>query len=83
MPTSPDFKVLKEKKIDEETTLKVTKNLMSGRIFVEFISVDPRIVLQKNFQDSRLGKRESEEFSKSITSTDQLREYFGLEKKEK
>ena len=81
MPTSPDFKVLKEKKIDEDTTLKVTKNLMSGRIFVEFISVDPRIVLQKNFQDSRLGKRESEEFSKSITSTDQLREYFGLEKR--
>lgn len=75
---STDFKLIKEKKIDTLTTLKITKNLMSGRIFVEFASEEPRIVLQKNFPDSWDGRLKSEEFSKSINSTDQLKEYFGI-----
>lgn len=82
MATNSDFKTIKEKKIDKETTLKITKNLMSGRIFVEFASINPKLVLQKNFQDTREGKLKSEEFAKSIKSADQLREYFGLKKKE-
>ena len=82
MSTNTDFTLIKEKKIDKETTLKITQNIMSGRIFVEFRSNNPRIVLQKNFQDSLYGKLKSEEFVKSIKSTDQLREYFGLKKKE-
>lgn len=82
MSTNTDFTLIKEKKIDKETTLKITQNIMSGRIFVEFTSNNPRIVLQKNFQDSLYGKLKSEEFVKSIKSTDQLREYFGLKKKE-
>jgi hypothetical protein len=82
MSTNSDFTLIKEKKIDKETTLKITKNIMSGRIFVEFTSDNPRIVLQKNFQDSLYGKLKSEEFVKSIKSTDQLREYFGIKKKE-
>ena len=69
MSVNPDFKLLKEKKIDKETRLKVTKNLMSGRIFVEFSSVNPNIVLQKNFPDSLDGKKNSEEFAKSIKNT--------------
>jgi hypothetical protein len=77
-----DFKLLKEKKLDKDTTLKVTQNLMSGRIFVEFSSANRKFVLQKNFQDTRSGKKESEEFSKSIRSTDQLKEYFGIKTKE-
>ncbi len=77
-----DFKTLKEKKIDKETTLKITKNIMSGRIFVKFVSDNPRIVLEKNFQDSLYGKKESEKFAKSITSTEQLRAYFGIKKKD-
>jgi hypothetical protein len=78
-----DFKLLKEKKLDKETTLTIKQNLMSGRIFVEFVSTNPGLVLQKNFQDNYDGKTKSEEFSKSIKSTDQLRKYFGLKKKEK
>ena len=83
MSINSDFKLIKEKKVDKETTLKISKNLMSGRIFVEFASVDPKIVLQKNFQDSREGKLKSEEFAKSIRSTDELRKYFGIKKSKK
>lgn len=76
--SATDFKTIKEKKIDEETTLKISQNLMSGRIFVEFKSNNPKIVLQKNFQDSYEGKLQSQVFAKSIKSTDQLRKYFGI-----
>jgi hypothetical protein len=82
MSANSDFKLLKEKKIDKDTTLKITRSLMSGRIFVEFTSVDPKIVLQRNFQDNYYGRLESEEFSKSIRSTEQLRERFGIRKVE-
>ncbi len=81
MSTNSDFKLLKEKKLDKVTTLKVTKNIMSGRIFVEFTSIEPRIILQKNFPDSWDGKKKSEEFAKSIGSTEELREYFGIGEK--
>ena len=80
MSTQSDFKTLKEKKVDKNTTLKVSQNLMTGRIFVEFASQNPNIVLQKNFQDNFYGRQESEKFSKSIRSTEQLRDYFGLKK---
>lgn len=78
MAANPDFKLIKEKNLDKETVLKVTKNIMSGRIFVEFACSSPRIVLQKNYQDNLDGKKKSEEFSKSIKNTEQLKEYFGL-----
>lgn len=81
MAVNTDFKLIKEKKVDKETILKVSKNIMSGRIFVEFTSQNPNIVLQKSFQDSVHGKLESEKFAKSITSTAQLRQYFGICKK--
>jgi len=76
-----DFKLIKEKKLDEETTVRVTKNIMSGRIFVQFTSNNPRMVIQKNFQDDIFGKIESEKFVKSIKNTKQLRAYFGLDSK--
>jgi hypothetical protein len=82
MAVNTDFRTIREKKIDEETILKVSQNLMSGRIFVKFVSDNPRIVLEKNFQDSYDGKLKSEEFAKSIRSTEQLREYFGIKNKE-
>lgn len=78
MSTNSDFKVIKEKKLDKETKLKISQSLMTGRIFVEFTSTNPRIVLQKNFQDTYEGKLESDEFAKSIKNTSQLREYFGI-----
>ncbi|HEY5236469.1 MAG TPA: hypothetical protein VIJ14_09850 [Rhabdochlamydiaceae bacterium] len=83
MTVQTDFKLIKEKNLDENTVLKVSKNIMSGRIFVEFSSENPRIVLQKNFQDSIDGKKEADIFSKSIKSTNQLKSYFGLDKDRK
>lgn len=80
MPTNTDFKLIKEKKLDKNTNLKVTRNIMSSRIFVEFSCVEPKVTLQKNFEDSYDGKKRSEEFSKSIKNTEQLLEYFGLKK---
>ena len=78
MGINTDFKLIKEKKIDKDTTLKMSKNIMSGRIFVEFTSVGPKLTLQKNFQDTYDGKMKAEEFSKSIKTTKELREYFGI-----
>jgi hypothetical protein len=80
MATPTDFKLIREKSLDKETHLKITKNIMSGRIFVEFKSQNPNITLQKSFQDSIHGKLESEKFAKSIRNTAQLREYFGIKK---
>lgn len=80
MATPTDFKLIREKSLDKETHLKITKNIMSGRIFVEFKSQNPNITLQKSFQDSIHGKMESEKFAKSIRNTTQLREYFGIKK---
>ncbi len=81
MGVTTDFKLLKEKKLDEETTLKISQNLMNGRIFVEFSSVNPKLLLQKNFQDSLDGREKYKEFAKSIKNTSQLIEYFGLKRK--
>jgi hypothetical protein len=80
MATNADFKLVKEKPLDKGSMLRVTKNLMSGRIFVEFTSVSPKLTLQKNFQDSFDGRKKSEEFAKSIKNTNQLIQYFGLKR---
>lgn len=73
-----DVKVLKKKKLGEELTLKVSKNEMSGRIFVEFATNDGKMVLQKSFQATYDGEKESEKFSKSIKSLSDLKKYFGI-----
>lgn len=71
-------KVLKNKKLDEQSNLKVTQNEMSGRIFVEFSSEDGKLVLQKSFQGTLEGKKDAERFSKTIKSIESLRKYFGI-----
>lgn len=73
-------KVIKTKKLDKDTTLKVIKNELSGRIFVEFSGMSGKLVLQRNFQDSLIGIRESEKFQKIIKNTKDLKKYFGLSK---
>lgn len=78
----PLTKVLKNKKLDKELTLKMTQNLMSGRIFVEFSSESAKLVLQKSFQDTYEGNKAAQEFSKTIKSLKDLRKYFGLDKKQ-
>ena len=78
MGVNSDFKLIEEKALDSNTTLVIKRNIMSGRIFVEFTSTGPKITLQKNFQDTYDGKRLSEEFANSIKSTKELRKYFNI-----
>lgn len=75
--TGSDFRIIKEKQLDD-VVLKISQNLMSGRIFVEFNSSNPKLTLQKSFQDNLDGKTKSEVFSKSIKNVSQLKQYFGI-----
>ena len=83
MNLGTDFKLIKQKKLDRETVMTISQNIMSGRIYVQYISENPRIVLQRNFQDNYDGMKEVESFAGSIRSTRELRKYFGLPAKEK
>lgn len=74
-----DNKVLKKKKLDNEASLKVTQNEMSGRIFVDFYSEDGRLKVQKSFQDTFEGRKDAEKFQKKIKSIKDLKKYFGIE----
>jgi hypothetical protein len=71
-------KILKKKRLDKETTLKISQNEMSGRIFVEFSSENAKLVLQKSFQNTYEGNKEAQQFAKTIENIDGLRRYFGL-----
>lgn len=75
-----EVKVLEKKKLGKELALKVSLNEMSSRILVEFLSNDGKMVLQKSFQNTYEGKKESESFSKSIKSLTDLKKYFGITK---
>lgn len=75
-----EYKILKNKKLDKELTLKISQNEMSGRIFVEFSSEDGKLVLQKSFQNNIDGKKEANKFSKTIKNMNALKKYFGLDK---
>ena len=83
MSLGTDFKLIKQKKLDRETLMTVSQNIMSGRIYVQYTSENPRIVLQRNFQDNYEGLREVERFAESIRTTVELKKYFGLSAKEK
>lgn len=76
MKTPSDFKLIKEKELDENTKVVIKKNLMSGRIFVEFSCTCPKLTLQKSFQETKAGELASKEFSKSISGTEELIKYF-------
>jgi hypothetical protein len=71
-------KILKKKRLDKESHLKISQNEMSGRIFVEFSSENGKLVLQKSFQNTYEGNKEAQAFSKTIKNIDQLRKHFGL-----
>jgi hypothetical protein len=77
-----DFKILKDKQLDKHTRIKIKKNLMSRRVFVEFKSDKPRMMIEKSFPDSIEGKFQYIAFSNSIKNLDDMKEYFGLSKKE-
>lgn len=73
-----EIKVLRQKKLDDKTSLKITQSGLNGRIFVEFATNDGKLVLQKSFQNTAEGLEESKQFSKTIKSIKDLRKYFGL-----
>lgn len=76
MKTNSDFKLIKEKDLDETTKLVIKKNIMGGRIFVEFFCTLPKLTLQKSFPETKDGELASKEFSKSISCTEELVNYF-------
>lgn len=69
-------KLLKDKALDAETKLTVTK--INGRIVVEFRHNSGKMVKQRSFQDSYEGRKEAVTFSKTIKNTKDLRKYFGM-----
>jgi hypothetical protein len=74
-----DVKVLKKKKLDRELNLKVSRNDASERIFVEFSSKDGKLVVQKSFQDTYLGRLEATTFEEKFKSIEELKIYFKME----
>lgn len=80
MRQSFESKVLKEKKLDKDTKVKISKNEPRGRIFVEFSTADGRFVVQKNFADTIEGREQMKEFQNSIKNGKDLKKYLGLEK---
>jgi len=75
-----DNKLVKTKKLGGGLTMKILQNDVSGRIFVEFISGDGRLTLQKSFQNNLEGNKASLEFQERFTDLKALRKYFGLDK---
>jgi ribosomal protein S13 len=75
---SVDFKVIKSKKVDPETNMRVLRNDALSRIAVEFSSDTTKLKVQKSFQDTFQGRLDAEKFQKSIRSTKDLKSYFGI-----
>jgi hypothetical protein len=73
-----ESKVIKQKKLDKECSLKVSKNEMCARIFVEFSTTDGKFVIQKSFQDTFEGQEKAKEFQNSIKNIKDLRKYLGV-----
>ena len=71
-------KVLKKKALDKELTLTVTKIDLGSKIVVEFRHVSGKMVRQKSFQDTYVGRAEADAFAKTIKNTKELRKYFGI-----
>lgn len=69
-------RVVKKKKLDKDLTLRVLKNEVSERIFVEFATENNRLFLQKSFQDNFQGRQEAEQFQNTIQSVEDLKNYF-------
>lgn len=63
--------------------LKITKNEMSDRLFVEFSNENGSLVLQKNFQNTVVGRQALDKFQTTIKSLKDLKKYFGLNKRSK
>lgn len=72
-----EYKVKKQKKLNQELNMKIYDDPYNSRIFVEFSSDDRKLVLQRSFQNTYFGQQESEEFSKSLKNLQELKERLG------
>lgn len=79
--SSIENRVIKKKTINKEINLKVYKNDGAQRIFVEFSTLDGKMVLQKSFQSTFSGIKEAEDFQEMIKSLNDLKAYFGIKEK--
>ena len=78
-----DHKVTKQKKLEKELNLKISEDVYSNRIFVEFSSDDRKLVLQRSFQNTYFGQKESVEFSKSLKNLKDLQNRLGYNRNNK
>jgi len=68
-----EYKIKKQKKLEKELNLKIYEDLYTSRLFVEFYSDDRKFILQRSFQNTIVGQKESEEFSKSLKNLKDLK----------
>jgi hypothetical protein len=73
-----ELKIVKNRKLDKELTLKVMRHKAAERIFVEFTSKDGRLVVQKSFQDNFRGRSEAKIFEDKFKSIGDLKRHFGF-----
>lgn len=59
-------------------TVKVSLNEAQERIFVDFVSEDGKLKLQKSFQNNFLGLKDAEKFEASMKSIKELKGYFKI-----
>ena len=75
-----DHRVVSDTKVDpsEELNRRVTVDGRGERIYVEFSSQNPRLKVQKNFQNNIFGKRQADAFAESMKSVADLKAYFKI-----
>ena len=75
-----EYKIKKQKKLEKELNLKIYEDPYNSRLFVEFYSDDRKFILQRSFQNTIFGQKESEEFSKSLKNLKELKARLGYTK---
>lgn len=73
-----ESKIVKTKKLDDNTTMNVRKSVTHERLYIEFVSEQPKLKISRSFQDNFLGRQDAEKFQKSIKSTNDLKAYFKI-----
>lgn len=73
-----EYKVKKQKKLNNELNLKIYEDHYNSRVYVEFSSDDKKLVLQRSFQNTFFGQQESEEFAKSLKTLNDLKNRLGF-----
>jgi hypothetical protein len=72
-----EYKIKKQKKLNNELNLCVTEDPYNLRIFVEFYSDDRKLILQRSFQNTFFGVQDSETFAKSLKNLSELKIRLG------